>query len=387
MVFMFTLPNIYKSRHAKYFILVPLILLAFGLFFSTHVVLDSSLAGGVSIVLQTNSTVNTQQLAGEISSRLHVPSPSIQASPGGLQITFAINDSIARAEQDIVGLYSFSSNYTSSQLNVTTLGIALNSSPDNQTLVSQLNAAKSLENASLSGMHSALSDELNALRPFVGNVSFSPDAAPGAMTALAQSTYAQAGTVYQNMTISALRSVIDFSTYSYQQLTPTLGSYFLSQLEFVIVVAFIIISIVVLFIFRSFGPAFAVVFGAANDMIVAIGAMGLFGIPLGIASIGGLLMLIGYAIDTDLLNAVRILKRHEGTPEDRAYASMKTGLTMTTAAIVSFGVLFAVSLYAYVPTYYEISGVVLFGLIGDIFTTWLGNASIVLFFKKRKDRI
>ncbi|MCL5427567.1 MAG: hypothetical protein M1321_00065 [Candidatus Marsarchaeota archaeon] len=384
---MFTLPNIYKSKHARYFILVPIVLLAFGLYFSTHVVLDSSLAGGVSIVLQTSSSVNQQQLAQEISTKLHVPNPSIQSSPGGLQITFAINDSIARAEQDIVDLYSYSQNYSSSQVNVTTTRIALNSSPNNATLQAQLSAALKEENLSMSGMIASLSGELSTLSPFIGNVALNTSLPPSAMTALAQSSYAKAGSVYQNQTLAAVRDIIPFTTYSYQQLTPTLGNYFLGQLEFVILVAFIIISIVVFFIFRSFGPAFAVVFGAANDMVFAIGAMGLFGIPLGIASIGGLLMLIGYAIDTDLLNAVRILKRHEGSPEDRAFASMKTGLTMTTAAIVSFGVLFVVSLYAYVPTYYEISGVVLFGLIGDIFTTWFGNASIVLFFKKRKDRV
>ncbi len=383
---MVTLPNIYKSKHAKYYVIIPLVLLVLGIIASQHIVLDSSLAGGVSLTIQTNASVNQQALASEVSSKLHVPSPSIQTSPGGLQITFAINESIASAEQDIVNLYAFSSNYSASQLNVTTLHIALNSSPDNASIQSELAVAQQEENASIIGMRSSLASELVTLRPFIGNVSVVANESPSAMNAKAQSAYAQAGSLYQNKTISTLKSIIPFTTYSYQQLTPTLGSYFLGQLEYVIIIAFIIISIVVFFIFRSPGPAFAVVFGAANDIVVAIGAMALFGIPLGITSIGGILMLIGYAIDTDLLNAVRVLKRHEGTPEDRAFASMKTGLTMTAAAIVSFGVLFAVSLYAYVPTYYEISGVVLFGLLGDILTTWLFNAPLVLFFKKRRDR-
>ena len=98
-------------------------------------------------------------------------------------------------------------------------------------------------------------------------------------------------------------------------------------------------------------------------------------------------MLIGYSIDTDVLTAIRILKRSGGTPEDRAYESMKTGLTMTATAIVAFAVLFVVSIIIYVPTYYEISSVVLFGLIADIFTTWFGNASIILWHKKRKEGI
>jgi preprotein translocase subunit SecF len=132
-------------------------------------------------------------------------------------------------------------------------------------------------------------------------------------------------------------------------------------------------------------PSFSVVFGAANDIIVALGFMAVFGIPLGLASVGGLLMLIGYAIDTDTLTAIRILKRSEGTPEARAFASMKTGLTMTLAAIITFTILFIVSYFTFIQTYFEISGVVLIGLVADIATTWLFNTPLVLWYKKRKE--
>ncbi len=138
------------------------------------------------------------------------------------------------------------------------------------------------------------------------------------------------------------------------------------------------------FIFRTPIPSLAVIFGAGNDLIVALGAMGAFGIPLGVASIGGLLMLIGYSIDTDMLTSIRILKRSEGTPTERAFGTMKTGITMTSAAIISFGILLIVSYFAFIPTYFEISGVVLCGLFADLATTWLGNLPIILWYKKRK---
>ncbi|MGD0728875.1 MAG: protein translocase subunit SecF, partial [Candidatus Micrarchaeaceae archaeon] len=112
---------------------------------------------------------------------------------------------------------------------------------------------------------------------------------------------------------------------------------------------------------------------------------GIFGIPLGVASVGGLLMLIGFAFDTDILAAVRILKRSDGTPEQRALSSFKTGTTMTITALISFSVLFAVSYFAFIPTYLEISGVVIVGLVGDIITTWLCDVPIVLWYKKRKE--
>ena len=382
---MVTLPNIYKHKNAKYFVLVPLLLLAFGLYFSTHLTFDSTLSGGVSIALQTNSTVNQAQLSSQISSLLHTQSPSIENSPGGLQITLTINQSISNAEQSLLAFYTYNQNYSSSELNSSLISQSLKSQPSNKTLLNYQQQNQTVMAASLAGMKSSLSSELSYLSPFIGPIQIN-STDPTYMTALAQNTYSQASSSYENNILTALHKVINFKQYSYQQLTPTLGSYFLSQLEFVILTAFILISVIVFFIFRSIAPAFAVIFGAANDMIFAIGAMGLFGIPLGVASIGGLLMLIGYSIDTDVLTAVRIMKRHEGTAEDRAYASMKTGLTMTATAIVSFAVLFIVSIFAYVPTYYEISGVVLFGLIGDIFTTWLGNASMILYFKKRKER-
>ncbi len=382
---MLSIPNIYTSRHLKYFILVPVLLMLVGIYFSSRIVLDSSLSGGVSIILQTNTTSSTPSIASSIASKLHIPQPSIQRSPGGLQITLAINESLAKADTYLLNFYAYRASYSSSEVNATTLSLALERSPGNKTIEAGLANATSGMNNSLSGMHTSLNSELAELAPFIGSPGASANSTD-AMLGVAQGSYANASKVYQQSILNAIGSVVPYTSYSYQQLTPTLGRYFLKQLEYVILVAFVLIIIVVFAIFRSPAPAFAVVFGAANDMVIALGAMGAVGIPLGIASIGGLLMLIGYSIDTDVLTAIRILKRHEGTPEDRAYASMKTGLTMTMTAIVSFGVLFAVSVLTYIPTYYEISGVVLFGLFGDILTTWLFNATIVLGYKKRKDR-
>ena len=382
---MTSLPNIYKHRKAKYFVLIPLILLVFGIYFSTHLTYDSTLAGGISIALQTNSSITPSLLSSELSSSLHTSAPSIENSPGGVQITLTINQSISNAEEELLAFYSYNQNYSSSELNSTLITQSLKTQPNNQTLLKYEAQNQSIMNASLANMKKSLNSEVAYLSLFIKPAVLN-SSNPSYLASIAQNSYANASSIYKNNIISVLHKYVNFNQYSYQQLTPTLGSYFLSQLEFVIITAFILISIIVFFIFRSIGPAFAIIFGAANDMIFAIGAMGLLGIPLGIASIGGLLMLIGYSIDTDVLTAIRIMKRHEGTAEDRAYNSMKTGLTMTATAIVSFGVLFIISVFAYVPTYYEISGVVLFGLIGDIFTTWLGNASMILYFKKRKER-
>jgi preprotein translocase subunit SecF len=204
------------------------------------------------------------------------------------------------------------------------------------------------------------------------------------MVATAGAELSAAQSSYQNIVLGKIRSFVPFSSYSYDSVTPTLGKFFLSDMVSIIITAFILVAIAVLIVFRSFVPALAVVFGAANDIIVALGAMAIFNIPLGVASVGGLLMLIGYAIDTDMLSSVRILKRGEGTPVTRAFSTMKTGLTMTSSAIIVFGLLFIISYLSFIPTYYEIAGVVLAGLVADIFTTWFGNTVMVLTYKLRR---
>ncbi len=379
------IPNIYYHKNIKFFIIIPIALMLVSIYLSQGIVLDSSLGGGISMVLQSNTTMSSSQIASLITSKLNTPAPTIVKSTGTIGITIAANRSLSDAENYLIALYSYNSNYSAYIVNYTNYTIALQHSPSNATLLALRNSSSAAAASNLRSMASSLSAELAALKPFIGTASFN-SSDPSAMLALAQSSYANASAVYKNQVISTLHSILPFSSYSYEQVSALQGQYFLGTVEQIIIIAFILISIVVLIIFRSIIPSFAIVFGAANDMIVALGAMAIFKIPMGVTSIAGLLMLLGYSIDTDVLAGIRILKRSEGTPEDRAYSSFKTGLTMTTAAILSFGVLFAVSLIEYVPTYYEIAGVVLFGLIGDLITTWLGNAPMILLYAKRKKR-
>ncbi|MDE1846015.1 MAG: hypothetical protein KGH53_01925 [Candidatus Micrarchaeota archaeon] len=380
-----TIPNIFLRKNLRYYIALPLALMVIGLILSTHLTLDTSLSGGISVIMQTSSQVNTATLASQISSALKVTSPAVFQSPGTVQVTISNNQSIVNAQSYLLNFYAFRSNYTSSNFNATTLQNSYTQNPSNASLQASLSAANRRVNASLVGMNNQLKLELASLSPFIGTMSYNP-ADQNNMSVVAQNAYTNSTFVYKQKVISTLHSLVPFSSFTYQEITPTLSRFFLSQVQGILIAAFVLISIAVLVIFRSWVPSLAIIFGAGNDIIIALGAMVLLNIPLGLASLGGLLMLIGYAIDTEMITAVRILKRREGTPEERAYSAMKTGLTMTVAAIASFAVLFVVSLVAYVPTYYQISGVVLFGLIGDIITTWFGNAPLILWYKKKHDR-
>ena len=137
----FKLPNIYENRDLRKLVAVPLILLVLGLYFSTQIQFDSTLSGGVSILLETNSTISPSQFASLISSKLGISEPQVVASPGGYQITITENQSLSTAQSYLISFYQFQANYSSFQFNQTTAQIDLESTPNNSTLRSELSNA------------------------------------------------------------------------------------------------------------------------------------------------------------------------------------------------------------------------------------------------------
>jgi preprotein translocase subunit SecF len=166
---------------------------------------------------------------------------------------------------------------------------------------------------------------------------------------------------------------------SYRSVGALLSQQALTQVVYALAFAFIFMSITVFIIFRNFVPSMAVILAALCDIIIAIGGMSLFGIPLSLASVAGLLMLIGYSVDTDILLTTRVLKRREGTVTERAIDAMKTGFTMAAAAIGSMVALYVV-VVVFIPSasvLADIATVLIIGLVADVLATWLMNLGIL----------
>ena len=166
---------------------------------------------------------------------------------------------------------------------------------------------------------------------------------------------------------------------SFTSVGPLLSKQSLTQVYYALAFAFIFMSITVFIIFRHFVPSMAVILAAFCDIVIAIGGMSVFGIPLSLASVGALLMLIGYSVDTDILLTTRVLKRREGTINERAKDAMKTGFTMAAAAIGSMIALYLVVkfLMPYAQVLDQIAAVLIIGLIADVLATWLMNLGIL----------
>lgn len=163
----------------------------------------------------------------------------------------------------------------------------------------------------------------------------------------------------------------------------TLSGSFYKQLIIALLISFILMSIVIFVMFKSFVPSMAVIFAAFSDITVALAAINLLEIRISAAGIAAFLMLIGYSVDTDILLTTRALKKTEGTLNQRIFGAFKTGITMNLTALAA--VLPAFFIVTGLPdSFRQIFLILALGLGADIFNTWLTNAGIIKWYCERK---
>lgn len=177
----------------------------------------------------------------------------------------------------------------------------------------------------------------------------------------------------------------EYNILSFKSVGALLTGEAITQIIYALVFAFVFMAVTVFIVFRDLVPSAAIILSAVCNLSIAVGGMSLFGIPLSVASVGALLMLIGYGVDTDILLTTRLLKRKEGTLDDRAESACKTGLTMTITALSAMVVLFLVVII-FIPAasvLEEISTVLILGLLSDLLSTWLMNLGILKWHAER----
>ncbi|MCK5040095.1 MAG: hypothetical protein KAR87_03945 [Candidatus Aenigmarchaeota archaeon] len=184
--------------------------------------------------------------------------------------------------------------------------------------------------------------------------------------------------IEQSKIISTLKeNSIDVSKNDIQQnyVSSGLSGNFLKQAQKALIFALLAMAIVIFITFRAFAPSLGIIIAAICDILFTVAIMNLLGLKLTLASLTGLLMLLGYSVDTDVLLSTRLLKRrYEGTVDAQILDSMKTGITMTLTTIVSLLVLYA---FAGGTKIGEIAIVIIIGLFADLPFTWFQNVGIL----------
>jgi len=148
--------------------------------------------------------------------------------------------------------------------------------------------------------------------------------------------------------------------------------------------AFIAMAVIIMIAFRRRTPVGAILLAVALDMVCVFGLMSIFRVELSLASLAGILMLIGYSVDTNILLSTNLLKRTEGEPRERLATAMRTGLMMTGTTMVP---LVALNVLTTAPQLYQLTMVLIFGILADVINTWVLNAGILLERARREKKV
>ena len=158
---------------------------------------------------------------------------------------------------------------------------------------------------------------------------------------------------------------------------------FYKQLLIAVLIAFIFMAIVVFIIFKNLVPSTAVIISAFADILMTLVLVNLIGLKMSLGGIIAFLMLIGYSVDTDILLTTRVLKRTEGSLNERIFGAFKTGITMSLTSLFAMGLaLIIVSSFSLVLT--QIFTILVIGLGFDLLNTWITNVSILKWYVKSK---
>ena len=328
--------NIYESKHYKKLLIIPLLLLIVMLYYVPQVKFGIDLRGGILLTAPSQQSIDAEKLQSRLSSNFDLEDLNVRTTSGatpGFYIELIGEKSLLTAQEQL--------------------------------------EAKNYQQV------------IDISKKFTGELNVSGD-----LQAQADVYFSKARENFKNELVSFISSETGVSRdqFSVSDTGPSLGAYFLSQARTAIIIAFILIAVLIFYYFKTPIVSFAVMQSAAFDALFGYAALGIFGIPLSLATIAPLLMLIGYSVDTDIMLTDRMLKRKEGTPAIRARSAIATGLTMTGAAIAAMLSLFIVSSYANITVLAHISLVLVVGLMGDIIATWCTNAPLVLWHLERKTK-
>ncbi|MFH0884216.1 MAG: hypothetical protein V1861_00730 [Candidatus Micrarchaeota archaeon] len=358
------LPNIYKGDY-RMLAVVPLLMIVASLIFIPSIKMGVDFQGGTVITLSLTKSADASDLQTKLQAEGLDATVRVFETAVGYRAEIEVPQS-----QDLVKADELKGKFNVLLPEVAYLEVAtLQNSSNNEAYL-----AKKAELDSIADELFLLAKKSRASM----NISGTND-----LQKAFNDAYSQVYSSYQESISTPINKHIEYDSISVQTVSPALSTHFIDIAINVVILAIVLSFILVFLFFRSVVPSIAVLTGALADIIIALGAMGLLGVPLTLASFAALLMLLGFSLDTDILLTTRLLKR-KGDPRENAFDAMKTGLTMSVMAMIAFGALFILSVVTRIPTYYEISAVALAGLVGDVFATWGINGVLILHYVEKK---
>lgn len=176
----------------------------------------------------------------------------------------------------------------------------------------------------------------------------------------------------------------DMTLSQISQISPLLGGDSQKTALMGLGIAFALMSAFVFLLFRSIVPSLIVILSAVGNIAVATAAMNITGIALSMGTVGALLMLIGYGVDSDILMNTYVLREHKISFNESIHEAMRTGVTMSITSIAAMVVMTIVATLFRIELLADMGFVLAVGLTADIIITYLLNVGILRYYVTMK---
>jgi preprotein translocase subunit SecF len=174
---------------------------------------------------------------------------------------------------------------------------------------------------------------------------------------------------------------VDVTNFSIESIKPALGALFFDQMVKILLVAFGLMSAVIFMIYRNAVSSFGIIFSTGANMVSAIAIANFLGIPMSFAGFAGLLMLIAFTTDTNIVLTTKVLGTGTEDFKKRYRKALITGLTMSltiTAAML------IVPFFTTSKLLINIANILVIGFLVDLIYTWIFNAGLLKMWHERR---
>jgi len=164
------------------------------------------------------------------------------------------------------------------------------------------------------------------------------------------------------------------SDYSIQFVGPELGNIFFSQITTLLLIAYVFLFITNLFIYKNPVVGATIILSSLTNIIAVFGIMNLLNQKFSFAGFSSLLMLIAFAIDTNVILATKVLS----APKEEFYEQYKKALI--TGITINFDLIISMLIVLYLTNsslLMNIAQVQIIGFTADIVNAWILNAALI----------
>lgn len=174
---------------------------------------------------------------------------------------------------------------------------------------------------------------------------------------------------------------VEVTDFSEETIGPTLGNIFFEQVRNTLIIAFIMMSVVIFVIYRNIISSFGIVFASLANILTTLALTSLLGIEISFAGFAGLLMLIAFTVDTNIVLTSKVVAHGTENFRTRYNKALVTGVTLiATITATMFVVLFLSTSKLLI----NIAEVLVIGFLSDLVYTWILNAGLLEISFKRK---